>query len=186
MTFKRSSESIIFFNNKTKIVTKTRLKKQYLLKADRLKLAKSLTTHQYKMLLALNKLNFNCPTVYNKTDFSIKMEYLNSQVLPLDLSSVGFLIAELHKNNIIHNDLNLNNFIFCNNKFYLIDFSLSYFSHKICDKISDIYLLITDLKNHKLDCASVIESYKDSVLFDFDLALSTYLRLRRYNSSNST
>lgn len=179
--FKRSSESIIYFNLKSKIVTKIRLKKSYLRVIDRLKLAKALTIHQYKLLSFLNNLNFNCPKIYSITGIALKMQYLQPQPFPASLYELGILIASLHKHKIIHNDLNLNNIVFSNNKFNLLDFSLSYFSHKPFDMVSDVYLLLTDLKNKGFIDFEFITAYKSIINFDFDIELSNYLRLRRYN-----
>ncbi|NJL43970.1 MAG: Kae1-associated serine/threonine protein kinase [Nitrosarchaeum sp.] len=54
---------------------------------------------------------------------------------------IGRLVAALHDQSIIHGDLTTSNMILSDGAVHLIDFGLSFFSHRIEDKAVDIHLL---------------------------------------------
>ncbi|MBU0756883.1 MAG: Kae1-associated serine/threonine protein kinase [Nanoarchaeota archaeon] len=54
---------------------------------------------------------------------------------------IGKKVALLHNSHIIHGDLTTSNMIFNGKEIYLIDFGLSFFSHKLEDKAVDLHLL---------------------------------------------
>lgn len=131
-------------------IIKDRFKKDYRLKEIDVRLRKSRTKKEAKIFDKLSMLNFPAPKLI-ETDEKEKiiMEFIKGPKLrdvleEKDYKSlseeIGKKIAILHNNNIIHGDLTTSNMIL-SKKIYLIDFGLSFFSHKIEDKAVDLHLL---------------------------------------------
>ena len=78
-------------------------------------------------------------------------------------------VAILHNQNIIHGDLTTSNAILKDNQVYLIDFGLSFFSHKLEDMATDLKLLnqAFESKHHKIfiECNKYfIQTYKKDAI----------------------
>ncbi|CAL6000543.1 TP53_regulating kinase [Hexamita inflata] len=116
-------------------VEKFRFEKKYRHPTIDLQTRKRRTKSEARCLQAASKNGISCPQIYQQTDFSIFIEFLNGQTLtelytqgsltPELLIECGSIIKSLHKIQIIHNDLTTSNFIYSNNKLYVIDFGLA-------------------------------------------------------------
>ncbi len=130
-------------------VTKKRDKKSYRIEAIDSRLRKFRTRREAKILARLADLDFPAPRLISTDRLqTIEMGYISGQklrdVLTKDnctlMRALGKDIAMLHNNGIIHGDLTTSNFLI-DDKLYLIDFGLSFFSEKIEDKAVDLHLL---------------------------------------------
>ncbi|MEM4719744.1 MAG: phosphotransferase, partial [Candidatus Pacearchaeota archaeon] len=80
---------------------------------------------------------------------------------------VGQIIAKLHKEDIIHDDLTTSNMILKEDKIYVIDFGLSFISKRIEDKAVDLHLIKQSLeakhwRNFKNLFEWLVKSYKEN------------------------
>ncbi len=144
----RAAEAIIIDKGRT--IIKKRIKKGYRIKSLDLKLRKERTNLEYKLINKARRIGINAPSLVEKKNFEIIMEklegkqvkeVLNEENLSFIAQEIGRQLALLHKYDIIHGDLTTSNMIFFNNKIYFIDFGLGFFSQKIEDKATDLYLL---------------------------------------------
>ena len=130
-----------------KILIKDRVKKSYRISELDTKLRKRRTKLEAAVLKKLSPTGI-VPELYESEEFVLKMEYLdgNPVVDVLDATytklcgKIGKVVAELHNHNIIHGDLTTSNMI-VTDKIYLIDFGLSFQSHRIEDMAVDLHLL---------------------------------------------
>lgn len=132
----------------SEVLVKERVKKGYRISEIDEKLRKRRSKREAKVL---EKAKCNVPRFIDLKNYKIEMEYLTGDVLKgvLDKSKnkkkmcyeLGLQIAKLHESNIIHGDLTTSNAIWQDNKIYLIDFGLSYSSHKTEDRAVDLKLL---------------------------------------------
>ena len=146
----QGAESKLFLVGKR--ILKNRFKKNYRLKEIDEKLRKFRTKREAKVLQRLEEINFPSPKLI-KTDERENLEigHIKGNLLKDALEKgnyvklskeIGGKIAILHNENIIHGDLTTSNMILNkNNQIYFIDFGLSFFSHKIEDKATDLHLL---------------------------------------------
>jgi bifunctional N6-L-threonylcarbamoyladenine synthase / protein kinase Bud32 len=140
----RGAEAVIFDTGDT--IRKVRFVKKYRHPELDLKLRRQRTRREASLLL---KLEVPHPKFIGKSsDNTIIMEKVNgvklSQAIdrqPLLAGKVGKLVANLHNLNIIHADLTTSNILVNEaSELILIDFGLSYQSHKIEDKAVDIHV----------------------------------------------
>ncbi|MFH1641320.1 MAG: KEOPS complex kinase/ATPase Bud32 [Nanoarchaeota archaeon] len=177
----RGAEAVIYLE---KNVTKKRVQKNYRIAEIDIKLRKSRTKKEARILEKLKIINFPAPAlIYTDKKEIIEMEYIKGlklrDVLCLEnhevlMKELGKKIAVLHDNQIIHGDLTTSNFIL-SHEIVFIDFGLSFISNKIEDKAVDMHLLkqaleskhyqfsksafnavINGYKNHK-ECREVLE-----------------------------
>jgi Kae1-associated kinase Bud32 len=140
-------------------IIKERKRKGYRLQELDSALRKSRTRREVKVFEKMKRLGLDVPELLSHSDKAMRiyMEKLDGKQLRdvLDsnncdklCSSVGEKIGKLHENNIIHGDLTTSNMILNSrdNRIYLIDFGLSFFSHKIEDKAVDLHVLKETLK----------------------------------------
>jgi len=132
-------------------IIKDRFSKKYRIKEIDERLRKSRTKRESKILEKLSSINFPSPKII-ETDKKEKiiMENIEGPLIK-DIfdenhklsEEIAEKVALLHNNNIIHGDLTTSNMILNNNnnQIYLIDFGLSFFSHKTEDKAVDLHLL---------------------------------------------
>jgi len=144
----RAAEAIIL--DKGHYIIKKRIKKGYRIKNLDIKLRKERTNLEYKLITRARRIGVNVPSLMNKNTYEIRMEkiggsavknILNKKNLEFIAKEIGRQLACLHKYDIVHGDLTTSNMIFFNNKVYFIDFGLGYFSQRIEDKATDLYLL---------------------------------------------
>jgi len=148
----RGAEAILYLEKGNLI--KKRIKKGYRHKELDLKIRKTCTRKEYRLMNKASHI-INIPKILDfcDSDMYISMEFINGKTIRdiLDeinkternkiCSQLGESIALLHNNGIIHGDLTTSNFILKKNKIYFIDFGLGFFSDKLEDKAVDLHLL---------------------------------------------
>jgi len=144
----QGAEAIISLDNKNQIL-KNRIKKSYRLPELDINLRKKRTKSEAKIIKKLKDI-IPVPKIISTDINQITMQYVNGKKLSEDLESldykkicrqIGEILTKLHNQDIIHGDLTTSNMIWKNNKIYLIDFGLGFYSHKIEDKAVDLHLL---------------------------------------------
>lgn len=179
------------------IITKERIPKAYRHQDLDLKLRKSRTKREAKLLTKANGLGINTPKILNSEMFSLKIEYLDGEKLSDTLNSydlkmqlevikkLGKETSKLHINEIIHGDLTTSNVILLDNKTYIIDFGLGKISHKIEDKAVDLHLIkeainAKHFKNSKELFQSFLEGYESNESNDIIKRLEVVEKRGRY------
>ncbi len=147
----QGAEAKIF--KKKDSVLKDRIKKSYRLPQIDIKLRKSRTRSEAKILRKASGI-INVPKVIRVDDkkMNLEIEYIEG-VKVRDLfdrddeklkrkvcRELGKTVKKMHQNDIIHGDLTTSNMIW-NNKLYLIDFGLGKISIRVEDMAVDIHLL---------------------------------------------
>ena len=176
----QGAEARIFHNKDAGIIIKERFRKKYRLRVIDDRLRGSRTRRESKILKKLEEISFPSPRLTNTDDKEkLEMEFLAGDILKnvlekkdyLKLSEeIGRKIATLHNINIIHSDITTSNMILISDGktekgIYIIDFGLSFFSHKIEDMAVDLHLLKEALesKHYKVweeAFAKVLDGYK--------------------------
>lgn len=145
------AEAIVY--RKGERVIKDRVSKRYRLGEIDTKLRKVRTRQEASILKKLESIGFPSPRVMKADDrgMLLHMEFIKGPQLKevLDTAKdrkgiageIGKLIALLHRNDIIHGDLTTSNMILREQRVYLIDFGLGFFSTKTEDKAVDLHLL---------------------------------------------
>jgi len=175
----KGAEANLYLEDKKLI--KHRIKKGYRIKELDIKLRKSRTKREGKLLENSRRVGISVPRVY-KIDLKEKkivMEFIDGKLIKDLIPSLndddigriaeklGRTIAKLHSFNIIHNDLTTSNMILKNNELFLIDFGLSLTSKRIEDKAMDLVVLKKSLSAAHIDKFDLIwnslwEGYRDS------------------------
>ena len=147
-----AESEILIIDNKT--LRKVRLEKKYRHELLDLKLRRSRTKREFKILEKLHEKNVNIPKPYkvNLKETYIDFEYLKGDVLKDVIDEEKLIkafkqICLLHKEEIVHGDLTTLNMMFANKKVYLIDFGLSGFSNNVEERGVDLNLFFTCIKN---------------------------------------
>lgn len=170
----QGAEAIISLEN-NKII-KERVKKSYRINEIDKKLRKSRTKKEAKILNKIKGI-INSPDLIKTNDKDlIEMSYIDGLKLSDNLEKIdynqiarkiGETISKLHNLNIIHGDLTTSNMIYKKDedKVYIIDFGLSFQSHKIEDKAVDLHLLKQALEAkhfriYKEVIDNILKSYK--------------------------
>ena len=146
----QGAESKLFLD-KNKVI-KNRFRKKYRIKEIDEKLRKFRTKREAKVLEKLQVIKFPSPKLINNDQIeNLEIEFINGILLKDVLEKkeytklskeIGEKIAILHNNDIIHGDLTTSNMILDkNNKIFIFDFGLSFFSRKIEDRAVDLHLL---------------------------------------------
>src|SRR3989344_7619899 len=144
----QGAEALI--TKKDNYLIKDRIKKSYRLPEIDLKLRKSRTKKEVKLLQKSQSL-IPVPKIFSNSDYSISIEYIKGKKLSEYLDKlknklkiaeeIGKNIGILHNNNIIHGDLTTSNMIYSKNKLYFVDFGLGFESNKAEDKAVDLHLI---------------------------------------------
>ena len=173
----KGAEAVLI--KKNNILIKDRIKKSYRISYLDLKLRKTRTKKEAKILLKASKL-IPVPTLI-KTDEKekIEMQFILGKKLSESLDKlknslkickkIGENIAKLHDSGIIHGDLTTSNMIYNQkeNKVYFLDFGLGYESSKIEDKAVDLHLIKQALeakhfKNYEKFFKTILKGYEIS------------------------
>jgi len=173
----KGAEAVLIKKNDQLI--KDRIKKSYRISYLDLKLRKTRTKKESKLLQKASEL-IPVPTLI-KTDEKekIEMSFIKGKKLSESLDElknsleickkIGENIAKLHDENIIHGDLTTSNMIYeeKERKVYFIDFGLGYESSKIEDKAVDLHLIKQALeakhfKDYEKFFKEILEGYKIS------------------------
>jgi len=174
MIIQQGAEAII--EKKDNTILKTRTKKSYRHPELDLKIRTSRTKKEAKILNTLSQTQ-NIPKLINlnKDKSEITMQFIDGKKLSEHLEKLNYKeiakqiakqITLLHNQDIIHSDLTTSNMILSqNNQLYLIDFGLSFHSHKIEDKAVDLHLLKQALNAKHFSIAEqtiniILQNYK--------------------------
>ncbi|PSG99484.1 MAG: Kae1-associated kinase Bud32 [Nanohaloarchaea archaeon SW_7_43_1] len=154
-------------------VIKKRPEKKYRHEQLDEKIRKERTETEKNLLSEANKYGVNVPEV-KKTDAStLELEKIEGEKLkhkvenkPELLDKLGENISLLHSIDIIHGDLTTSNAIVEDSKVFLIDFGLSFRSHRTEDRAVDIHLLKQVLESSHPEVAekawrNFLEGYRE-------------------------
>jgi len=147
----QGAEAKIF--KKKDSILKDRIKKSYRLPQIDIKLRKSRTRSEAKILRKASGI-INVPKVIRVDDkkMNLEIEYIegvkvrdlfdrnNEKLKRKVCRELGKTVKKMHQNDIIHGDLTTSNMIW-NDKLYLIDFGLGKISIRVEDMAVDIHLL---------------------------------------------
>jgi len=131
----QGAEAKIF--KKKDSILKDRIKKSYRLPQIDIKLRKSRTRSEGKILRKASGI-INVPKVIRVDDKKMNLEI--EHIDGVKVRELGKTIKKMHQNDIIHGDLTTSNMIW-NDKLYLIDFGLGKISIRVEDMAVDIHLL---------------------------------------------
>lgn len=157
---KKGAEALIYLDEfeGQQVLVKERIKKGYRLSELDEKLRRERTRRELKLLRRARSIGVATPQVYHVDKSKIFMEFVKGERIKEFLNKasrkaahqifveIGKLAGKLHSNNLIHGDLTTSNMILRDNKIYLIDFGLGYFSKRIEDKGVDLLLLKRAIK----------------------------------------
>lgn len=133
-------------------LVKNRVRKAYRIRELDERLRRLRTRHEAKILEKVRDAGIKVPRVLkaDEEENTLEMEYIDGRRIKevfeeaslediegLSLK-IGSVIARLHENNIIHNDLTTSNILLKENEIYLIDFGLGYISTRLEDKAMDL------------------------------------------------
>lgn len=146
----------IIYKEKDKII-KERIRKIYRIPELDLKLRKTRTKTEAKLLNEARRIGVSTPKILEVKEFSIVMEFIsgkkvkeilneNDDMLEFISFEIGKNIGKMHAYGIIHGDLTTSNMIFYNGEVYFIDFGLGFFSQRIEDFATDLSVLKESLK----------------------------------------
>lgn len=138
-----------------KTVVKYRFAKRYMLPELAERLIKERTLTEAKALLIASERGVNVPLpLYVDIERGIiVMEFIEGlllrdiilsmtkEELTRTANTLGLYVALLHNSDIIHGDLTTSNLIIREGELFIIDFGLTYFSHRPIDKASDLRVL---------------------------------------------
>jgi len=157
------------------VVIKERIKKGYRIEELDKLIRTRRTVREGRFLSSIKNFGIPAPYVFDvdKDKGTIVMSYIHGKLAKdvieeggLDCCyDIGKIIAKLHENNIIHNDLTTSNFIVDGKRTYIIDFGLGKFSDLIEDKAIDLIvlkkaILTTHYNKFKEVWEKIIEGYK--------------------------
>ena len=189
----QGAEAKIF--KKKDSILKDRIKKSYRLPQIDIRLRKSRTRSEAKILRKAGRI-INVPRVISTDDkkMHLEIEHIDG-VKVRDLFDradeklkrkvcveIGKAVKKLHQNDIIHGDLTTSNMIW-NDKLYLIDFGLGKISIRVEDKAVDIHLLKECFKSkHHVHWVTYWNEFKKSYNMDKVFAQLERVEARaRYN-----
>ncbi|MEM0455773.1 MAG: RIO1 family regulatory kinase/ATPase [Candidatus Anstonellales archaeon] len=154
----RGSESYIYLDRSRNVVIKDRVRREYMeIDLDE-KLRKIRTTTEYNILRKLYG-EMNVPRPISKSTYQFEMEYIDGDNPELDREIalyIGKMLRKLHDNGIIHYDLSVYNILYDGERYYIIDFGLSFYSKKLEDIASDILVAISQAVDYE---DVILESY---------------------------
>ncbi|MCL4344286.1 MAG: Kae1-associated serine/threonine protein kinase [Nitrososphaerota archaeon] len=132
-------------------IYKVRTAKQYMAEELDKKIRRQRTVREARMLRAARSAVDTPHVLYvSQKKYTIVMEYINGKRMldiidksPSQGKVMGEILGRLHMLNIIHGDPNTANFLFDSkkNKWYLVDFGLSYISSRKEDMAVDLHLV---------------------------------------------
>jgi len=150
----RGSEAFIYLHQDK--VIKERIRRPFFEEALDNPLRKKRTTQEYNILKKLQDI-LPVPKVYHKHTYSFEMEYIPEPHPPLTPQTahyLGEILRKLHSYNLIHYDLTIFNLL--GEK--IIDFGLSFYSHKLEDKAMDLLVTLSEAPGYE---EYILEGYKD-------------------------
>jgi len=149
LLIKKGAEANIYITQwyGKKAIVKIRVAKPYRHTFLDTQIRRRRSVNEAHMLSVAKMAGVPCPFVYfiDPVRCEIVMEFIAGQnakeIMNADLSlQIGKYTGLLHLNNIVHGDLTTSNFI-VSKKLVLLDFGLSFYSHRIEDKAVDVRLI---------------------------------------------
>ncbi|WP_457612042.1 bifunctional N(6)-L-threonylcarbamoyladenine synthase/serine/threonine protein kinase [Methanocaldococcus sp.] len=157
------------------VVYKERIKKKYRVRELDEKIRRERTQREARYLSLIKDFNIPSPYIFDVDLESkrIMMSYIKGETLkniieekPELAKKIGEIVAKLHKNNLIHNDLTTSNFILSekDNNVYILDFGLAKITDIDEDKAVDLIvfkksLLSTHFKKFDIIWKNFLEGY---------------------------
>ena len=135
---------------KGKEIVKERVKKGYRIQQLDEPLRKKRNRTEAALLREARRAGIPVPQVFEESEFLVEMEFvdgikvrdaLNENNCKELAEKIAVSVAKLHDRDIIHGDLTTSNMILKGDTIFFIDFGLGFFSGKIEDKATDLYLL---------------------------------------------
>ena len=128
------------------------------------KLRKERTVQEVRLLQGAKSVGISVPYVYDvdKLNWGITMEKVSGEQLKNCLkdanlisyfTELGEIVGKMHQNEIIHGDLTTSNvFVGADNRIWLIDFGLGYYSGELENQAVDILVLkhILESSHHEI------------------------------------
>jgi Kae1-associated kinase Bud32 len=173
------------------IVVKERVTKKYRIPEIDEKLRERRTRLEARLLREARRAGVMTPHIVEEEKFTIRMEFIDGQKIRDAINEENFTeiadeigknVALLHRYDMIHGDLTTSNMIIVwkpkplnrgevkeenarNFTIYFIDFGLGFFSQRIEDKATDLYLLREALESTHFDIVDrawplVLDAYK--------------------------
>jgi len=168
LTIAKGAEATISLDGKE--IVKERVKKGYRLPQLDEALRRRRNRSEAALLRAARRAGVLVPQVIEEGDFSIKMEFIGGDKVRDIISkencveiskNIAELITKLHGSNIIHGDLTTSNMILKGDTIFFIDFGLGFFSPRMEDKATDLYLLHEALESTHFN---ILEKAWDTIL----------------------
>lgn len=172
----RGAEAVINLENNQ--ILKERVKKSYRLNQLDETLRKKRNRAEASLLREARRAGAAVPQVLEESEFSIRIEFIGGikvkDALAKDnckelAEKIAASVAKLHDKGIIHGDLTTSNMILKDGKIFFIDFGLGFFSSKIEDKATDLYLLHEALESTHF---SVLEKAWKAILHAYSEGFS--------------
>ena len=168
LLIKKGAEANIYITRwyGKKAIVKIRVAKPYRHTFLDTQIRRRRSVNEAHMLSVAKMAGVPCPFVYfiDPVRCEIVMEFIAGQnakeIMNADLSlQIGKYTGLLHLKNIVHGDLTTSNFI-VSKKLVLLDFGLSYYSHRIEDKAVDVRLIKEVFSSaHYLIYSSLFENF---------------------------
>ena len=168
LLIKKGAEANIFITQwyGKKAIVKIRVAKPYRHTFLDTQIRRRRSVNEAHMLSVAKMAGVPCPFVYfiDPVRCEIVMEFIAGQnakeIMNADLSlQIGKYTGLLHLKNIVHGDLTTSNFI-VSKKLVLLDFGLSFYSHRIEDKAVDVRLIKEVFSSaHYLIYSSLFENF---------------------------
>jgi bifunctional N6-L-threonylcarbamoyladenine synthase / protein kinase Bud32 len=139
-------------------IVKDRIKKGYRLPEIDLKLRRTRTRAEARLIKMADRAGVPVPKILDVDDKKMKLDIekiegskVRDVLTPEMCKLLGKELLKLHKANIVHGDLTTSNMILREKEIVLIDFGLSQYSEKVEDKAVDIHLFKECLKSKHFD-----------------------------------
>ncbi len=145
----KGAEAVVSFSEfiGKKIAVKDRIPKSYRAKELDIRLRKTRTRIEARLLHKAKKGGVLCPTVLYVGPSSLYLTFIDGtrpEVHTENAKGAGMLLAKLHEADIIHGDFTFANLIF-SRSLHVIDFGLGFFSDDVEDKAVDVLTMLNSL-----------------------------------------
>ncbi|MEM2963237.1 MAG: KEOPS complex kinase/ATPase Bud32 [Candidatus Anstonellales archaeon] len=131
-----------------KALRKVREKKEYRNPTLDVKLRRTRTKREAKILRRAFEAGVLCPQVFGEGEFEIIFSFIPGKLASEkklsreQLERIAIILAKLHSLDIIHGDFTPANLIVGeDNQIWVIDFGLGYFSNRVEDKAVDVFTM---------------------------------------------
>lgn len=179
------AEAVIALYGNT--IIKTRVNKRYRLKEIDETLRRERTRTEARLISEARKCGVPTPIIKDVTDFEIKMEYIDGDLLknvitPALSEQAGEIVGKLHSCDLVHGDLTTSNIIFMGGKLFLIDFGLAYIDRTLEARGVDIHVLFQTFESTHEGYEELIEAFKKGYKRTFQGADEVIKRVKEIES----